>query len=122
MKQKKRSKKNTTPQNSGEPVEPQVLLNGIVTRSTGSWYMVRENDGKIWECRIVGKFRLDNMILTNPVAVGDEVQFFAEVEEENKFLREQKKEMLPEDFENFIANRNYLKQKETEIDSFLKGK
>lgn len=84
MKQKKRAKKNTTPQNSGEPVEPQVLLKGIVTRSTGSWYMVRENDGKIWECRIVGKFRLDNMILTNPVAVGDEVQFFAEVEEENK--------------------------------------
>lgn len=86
MKQKKRSKKNTATTDQGGSVNPQALMQGKVTRSTGSWYMVRENSGKIWECRIVGKFRLDNMILTNPVAVGDEVQFFAEIEEEGKGL------------------------------------
>lgn len=86
MKQKKRAKKNAATTGQGGAADPQVLMQGKVTRSTGSWYMVRENSGKIWECRIVGKFRLDNMILTNPVAVGDEVQFFAEIEEEGKGL------------------------------------
>lgn len=49
-------------------------LKGIVIKSTGSWYRVRiEESSEIFDARIVGKFRLQNMILTNPVAVGDEV-------------------------------------------------
>lgn len=49
-------------------------LKGIVIKSTGSWYRVRiENSTEIFEARIVGKFRLKNKTLTNPVAVGDEV-------------------------------------------------
>jgi ribosome biogenesis GTPase len=49
-------------------------LKGIVTKSTGSWYRVRVGDfNTLLEARIVGKFRLKNMVLTNPVAVGDEV-------------------------------------------------
>lgn len=48
-------------------------MEGTVVKSTGSWYEVKLDDGLIMTARIVGKFRLDNLILTNPVAVGDRV-------------------------------------------------
>lgn len=49
---------------------------GTVVKSTGSWYSVRlENETKeLLDCRILGKFRLDDLPLTNPVAVGDQVE------------------------------------------------
>ncbi len=49
---------------------------GTVIKSTGSWYQVQMDgaDGSILECRIVGKFRLDDIPLTNPVGVGDRVE------------------------------------------------
>lgn len=47
---------------------------GIVIRSTGSWYQVRLENGDILQCRIIGKFRLGGLKITNPVAVGDEVE------------------------------------------------
>ncbi|MBL7795562.1 MAG: ribosome small subunit-dependent GTPase A [Saprospiraceae bacterium] len=48
---------------------------GTVIKSTGSWYNVRlDADGAVLQCRIVGKFRLDDVVLTNPVAVGDQVE------------------------------------------------
>lgn len=56
------------------------MQKGIVIKSTGSWYQVRLEDGEEWKCRIMGKFRLDGMKVTNPVAVGDEVQ--VEIEDE----------------------------------------
>jgi ribosome biogenesis GTPase / thiamine phosphate phosphatase len=49
------------------------LKKGIVIKSTGSWYQVRLEDFSTLNCRIAGKFRLDGVKLTNPVAVGDEV-------------------------------------------------
>ncbi len=59
-----------------------ILHKGIVIKSTGSWYNVRRKDDPsvVVICRMVGKFRLNNMILTNPVAVGDEVEFALEGE------------------------------------------
>ena len=52
------------------------MIKGRVIKSTGSWYNVRRLDnGEVVKCRIVGKFRLGNMNLTNPVAVGDIVEF-----------------------------------------------
>ena len=49
------------------------MIQGTVIKSTGSWYNVRRtDDGSVVKCRIVGKFRLDDMNLTNPVAVGDD--------------------------------------------------
>lgn len=47
-------------------------LEGVVTRSTGSWYDVRVGDRTI-PSRIRGKFRLTEQDVTNPVAVGDRV-------------------------------------------------
>jgi ribosome biogenesis GTPase len=55
---------------------------GIVVKSTGSWYSVRLENGKIVPCRIQGKFRLGTLKLTNPVSVGDSVQVNIEGEEE----------------------------------------
>lgn len=46
----------------------------IVIKSTGSWYIVRLEDGRSVECRIRGKFRMEGIRTTNPVAVGDIVQ------------------------------------------------
>jgi ribosome biogenesis GTPase len=48
-------------------------MEGIVTHSAGKWCKVRTYDGAFWDCRIKGKFKLENMKLTNPVAVGDRV-------------------------------------------------
>ncbi|MCK6691079.1 MAG: ribosome small subunit-dependent GTPase A [Thermoanaerobaculia bacterium] len=51
------------------------MQTGTVIKSTGSWYNVRPDDnGAVLQCRIVGKFRLENIPLTNPVAVGDRVE------------------------------------------------
>lgn len=50
-------------------------MKGTVMRSTGSWYDVRGEDGKNHECRIRGKIRLEGIKETNPVAVGDRVEF-----------------------------------------------
>ncbi len=51
-----------------------VYKQGIVVRSTGSWYTVRTKNGEIVECRIKGLFRIKGIKTTNPVAVGDEVE------------------------------------------------
>jgi ribosome biogenesis GTPase len=50
-------------------------MKGRVIKSTGSWYTLREDSGKIYQARIRGKFRLSNIKHTNPIAVGDFVDF-----------------------------------------------
>lgn len=51
------------------------MQTGTVIKSTGSWYNVRpDGGGDVLQCRIIGKFRLDDIPLTNPVAVGDRVE------------------------------------------------
>ncbi len=45
-----------------------------VIQSTGKWYKVSAPDGKIIDCRLPGKFRLEKKEVTNPVAVGDFVE------------------------------------------------
>ena len=47
---------------------------GIVTRNTGSSYMVRlDGEGGDVNCRVKGNFRIKGLRTTNPVAVGDRV-------------------------------------------------
>jgi len=54
-------------------------LKGLITKSTGSWYQVLEAEsGKFFEARIRGKFKLLKTRLTNPLAVGDNVEFSLE--------------------------------------------
>lgn len=50
-------------------------MRGQVYKSTGSWYQIKAENGEFYSCRIKGKFRMDGIKSTNPVAVGDWVQF-----------------------------------------------
>lgn len=51
------------------------LKEGLVIKSTGSWYTVEDWNGETFECKIKGKFRIKGIKNTNPVAVGDRVGF-----------------------------------------------
>ncbi|MDP5157321.1 MAG: ribosome small subunit-dependent GTPase A [Flaviramulus sp.] len=55
-------------------------MTGQVYKSTGSWYTVKSNLGKTYECRIKGKFRIKGIKSTNPIAVGDVVDFELETD------------------------------------------
>ena len=57
-------------------------MEGLIIKSTGSSYMVRCNDGTILNCRIKGTFRLKGIVATNPLAVGDRIEF--EFEDDGK--------------------------------------
>ena len=48
-------------------------MKALVIKSTGSWYTV-EAKGLLYECRIKGRFRLENIKSTNPIVVGDFVE------------------------------------------------
>jgi ribosome biogenesis GTPase len=50
-------------------------MTGTVYKSTGSWYTVKALSGAFYECRIKGKFRMQGIKSTNPIAVGDVVDF-----------------------------------------------
>jgi ribosome biogenesis GTPase / thiamine phosphate phosphatase len=57
-------------------------MQGVVYKSTGSWYNVKGDSGKLWNARMKGVFKLDDITSTNPIAVGDVVDF--ELENENE--------------------------------------
>ena len=54
-------------------------MQGVVIKSTGSWYTVL-SEGRIIECRIKGVFRIKDIKTTNPIAVGDNVDFEMEAD------------------------------------------
>src|SRR5690554_1049125 len=49
-------------------------MRGRVYKSTGSWYRVK-SEGVFYDCRIKGRFRVEGIRSTNPIAVGDYVRF-----------------------------------------------
>ncbi|GAB2784914.1 ribosome small subunit-dependent GTPase A [Rhabdobacter roseus] len=60
------------------------MRQGLIIRSTGSWYDVREEpSGHIWQCRLKGVFKIKGLKVTNPIAVGDRVRYEIEDEVEN---------------------------------------
>ena len=62
-------------------------MKGKVIKSTGSWYIVLDETGHSWECRLRGKIRLDGLRSTNPVAVGDNVTFEQEPGKETGVIK-----------------------------------
>lgn len=50
-------------------------MTGTVYKSTGSWYTVKSENGDFIECRMKGKFRIKGIKSTNPIAVGDIVDY-----------------------------------------------
>lgn len=63
-----------------------MMGKGIVYRSTGSWYIVKDEASKVWNARMKGIFKLDDITSTNPIAVGDAVEFETENEGENSVV------------------------------------
>ena len=73
-------------------------MKGLVVKNTGSWYLVKTDDGKQIECKVKGNFRMKGLRSTNPVAVGDRVRI-TETGDENAFITE------IEDRKNYIARK-----------------
>lgn len=49
-------------------------MKALVYKSTGSWYVTKNEEGKIFNARIKGVFKIEGITSTNPIAVGDEVE------------------------------------------------
>lgn len=61
-------------------------MEGLVIKSTGSWYEVLADEGKTINCRIKGKFRTLDIKTTNPIAVGDRVRVEPEPDQETGLI------------------------------------
>ena len=67
-------------------------MKGLVVKNTGSWYTVRTDDDQLLDCKIKGRFRLQGIRSTNPVAVGDRVTvdpdslFITDIEERKNWI------------------------------------
>lgn len=55
-------------------------MRGLVVKNTGSWYQVKTDNGDLFECRIKGNLRLKDIRSTNPIAVGDNVEFIPAID------------------------------------------
>lgn len=83
---------------------------GLVIKSTGSWYQVRMEANDIWDCRLRGKFKLDDKKVTNPIAVGDRVIISVDQEAQKKGIIE---EILPR--ENYLIRKSTRKERHGHI-------
>ena len=81
---------------------------GVVFRSTGSWYDVQDGMGETVRCRIKGKIRLQGIRTTNPISVGDYVQF-TRVEDGTGSIN------TIEERRNFIARKSVNLSKESHV-------
>lgn len=84
-------------------------MTGLVTKSTGSWYTVRTEDKKYHECRIRGKFRIKGIKSTNPISVGDIVDFELEEKKETGVIDK------IHDRKNYIVRKSVNLSKQTHI-------
>ena len=86
-------------------------MRGTVYKSTGSWHSVKNNEGVEFECRIKGKLRLDDLESTNPIAVGDVVEFDIEnnTDSRNGII------IKVHDRKNYILRKSVNLSKQTQI-------
>ncbi|MBS1762438.1 MAG: ribosome small subunit-dependent GTPase A [Bacteroidetes bacterium] len=80
-------------------------MKGRIYKSTGNWYRIKSEDGNFINARLKGKFKIDDITSSNPIAVGDYVEYSANDGAENIVITEILKR------ENYInrispANRN----------------
>lgn len=87
---------------------PLSLMRGRVYKSTGSWYEVKTEDGRLIYCRIKGKLRLAGSKSTNPVAVGDYVDLAIQPDGEGLIKS-------VEDRKNHIVRRSVNLAKQTQV-------
>lgn len=84
-------------------------MTGLVTKSTGSWYYVRTENGERFECRIRGKFRIKGIKSTNPISVGDVVDFELEEQKDTGVITN------IHDRKNYIVRKSVNLSKQTHI-------
>ncbi|MES2862868.1 MAG: ribosome small subunit-dependent GTPase A [Bacteroidota bacterium] len=86
-------------------------MTGTVYKSTGSWYYVKSTENKFYNCRIKGKFRMKGIKSTNPIAVGDVVDFDLDetVDEVNGIITN------IHDRKNYIVRKSVNLSKQTHI-------
>jgi ribosome biogenesis GTPase len=72
-------------------------MKALVYKSTGSWYLVRDKEGRTFNARIKGIFKIDGITSTNPIAVGDEVEIELENDAENTAM-----------ITNIVNRKNYI--------------
>lgn len=77
-------------------------MKGRVLKSTGSWYTVKTEKGLI-NARLRGKFKQDDLKLTNPISVGDYVLLEQEADQPSSVITE----ILPRD--NYIIRKSTRK-------------
>lgn len=63
-------------------------MRALVYKSTGSWYMVKNEAGEQFNARIKGKFKIEGITSTNPIAVGDFVEIENEEDSESTVITE----------------------------------
>lgn len=78
-------------------------MEGRVVKSTGSWYVVKAGD-RFVSARLKGKFKQEDLKLTNPIAVGDWVEFEKEIGQETAVILD----ILPR--ENYVIRKSTRKQ------------
>ena len=83
-------------------------MKGIITKSTGLWCTVLAETGALMECRIKGKFRIKGIKTTNPIAVGDKVEF--EMEDDGRGIIHK-----IEDRKNYIIRKSINLSKQSHI-------
>lgn len=79
-----------------------MLRKGLVIKSNGNLYVVRDENDSVFACRIKGKMRLDDIKSTNPIAVGDYVMFEAQDNDESVI-------------EEVLERRNYVVRKASNL-------
>ncbi|MEY3678008.1 MAG: ribosome small subunit-dependent GTPase [Bacteroidota bacterium] len=84
-------------------------MKGLVIKSTGSWYQVISDSGQRVDCRILGKFRMKDIKTTNPIAVGDRVNFDLEPDLETGVITEL------EERRNYIIRKSVNLSKQAQI-------
>ncbi len=84
-------------------------MQGLVTKSTGSWYQVQTQEGKRYDCRIKGKFRIQALTTTNPIAVGDVVDFELEPEQQTGVIHKL------HDRKNYIIRKSINLSKQAQV-------
>lgn len=113
-------------------------MKGLVIKNTGSWYLVRSVNGNYFDCKIKGNFRLKGIRTTNPIAVGDKVEFvissegvglISEIEDRRNYIIRRASNLSKQshilasnlDFAMLIATVNYPETSTVFIDRFIAG-
>ncbi|RLD61904.1 MAG: ribosome small subunit-dependent GTPase A [Bacteroidetes bacterium] len=78
-------------------------MQGVVIKSTGSWFSILSDDGKVTQSKLRGKFRMKGIKATNPVAVGDEVVYNFSVDGKTGWITQ------------ILPRHNYIVRKSTKL-------